>query len=44
MTVSEEDKAPGTFNGGTTLGVAVDVSPELDSDREIEAIRALKRT
>ncbi len=43
MTVSEEDKTPGTFNGGTILGVAVDVSPEVCFDLENEAIRALKR-
>jgi hypothetical protein len=42
--VSEEDKAPGTFKGGTILGVAVDVSPEVHLDRDNEAIRALKRT
>jgi arylsulfatase len=41
--VSAEYLTPGTFQGGTILGVAVDVSPEAYIDLEMEAIRALKR-
>ncbi|SCB55528.1 arylsulfatase [Bradyrhizobium shewense] len=41
--VSQEYKTPGTFKGGTILGVAVDVSPEVYLDLEKEAARAMKR-
>jgi arylsulfatase len=41
--VSEEYKSPGTFKGGTILGVGVDVSPEVYLDLEKEASRAMSR-
>jgi arylsulfatase len=41
--VSAEYKTPGTFNGGTIFGVAVDVSPEVYLDLEKEAQRAMMR-
>jgi arylsulfatase len=34
---------PGTFTGGTILGVGVDVSPEVYLDLEREAAGALAR-
>jgi hypothetical protein len=41
--VSEEYKNPGTFTGGTILGVGVDVSKESYLDLETEAAAALAR-
>jgi arylsulfatase len=41
--VSQEYKSPGTFKGGTILGVGVDVSPEVFHDLEKEASRAMAR-
>ena len=41
--VSNEYKNPGTFTGGTILGAAVDVSPEVYLDLEREAAAALAR-
>jgi hypothetical protein len=41
--VSQEYKSPGKFKGGTILGVAVDVSPEVYLDLQKEAARAMKR-
>src|SRR5262249_23663763 len=41
--VSEEYKNPGTFKGGTILGVGVDVGTETYLDLEKEAIAALAR-
>jgi len=41
--VSQEYKSPGRFKGGTILGVAVDLSPDVYLDLEKEAVRALKR-
>lgn len=41
--VSEQYKSPGTFKGGTILGVGVDVSPEVYLDLEKEASRAMSR-
>ena len=41
--VSEEYEAPGTFTGGTILGVGVDLSPESYLDLEREAVGALAR-
>ena len=41
--VSEEYKNPGTFSGGTILGVGVDVSKESYLDLETEAAGALAR-
>ena len=41
--VSEEYERPGTFTGGTILGVGFDVSPETYLDLEREAIGALAR-
>jgi arylsulfatase A-like enzyme len=41
--VSGEYKPPGTFSGGTILGVAVDVSSEVYLDLEKEAARAMRR-
>jgi len=41
--VSQEYKTPGTFQGGTILGVAVDVSPEVYHDLQKEAARAMAR-
>jgi arylsulfatase len=41
--VSQEYKTPGTFKGGTILGVAVDVSPEVYLDLEKETSRAMAR-
>jgi arylsulfatase len=38
-----EYKVPGTFKGGTILGVAIDVSPEVFLDLQKEAKRALVR-
>jgi arylsulfatase len=41
--VSHEYKTPGSFAGGTILGVGVDVSPEVYLDLEKEASRAMAR-
>jgi len=41
--VSQEYKAPGTFKGGTILGVGIDVSEESYLDLEAEAAGALAR-
>lgn len=41
--VSGDYKPPGTFSGGTILGVAVDVSSEAYLDLEKEAARAMRR-
>jgi arylsulfatase len=41
--VSQEYKAPGTFKGGTILGVGVDVSGESYLDLETEAAGAFAR-
>ena len=41
--VSQEYKSPGTFKGGSILGVGVDVSPEVYHDIEKEAARAMSR-
>lgn len=41
--VSQEYKSPGTFKGGSILGVGVDVSPEVYHDLEKEASRAMSR-
>jgi arylsulfatase len=41
--VSQEYKTPGTFKGGTILGVAVDVSGESYLDLEKEAVAAFAR-
>jgi arylsulfatase len=38
--VSQQYKNPGTFSGGTILGVVVDVSDEAYLDLESEAARA----
>jgi arylsulfatase len=41
--VSQEYKTPGTFKGGTILGVAIDVSGESYLDLEKEAVAAFAR-
>jgi arylsulfatase len=41
--VSQEYKAPGTFKGGTILGVGIDVSEESYLDLETEAAGAFAR-
>ena len=41
--VSQEYKSPGTFTGGTLLGVGIDVSKEVYLDMEKEAAGALSR-
>jgi arylsulfatase len=41
--VSQDYKAPGTFTGGTILGVAIDVSEESYLELELEAAGALAR-
>jgi arylsulfatase len=41
--VSSEYKSPGTFTGGTILGVGIDVSKEVYMDMEKEAAGALSR-
>ncbi|MEN2401080.1 arylsulfatase [Flavobacterium sp. MC2016-06] len=41
--VSKEYKTPGTFKGGTILGVGIDVSKQQYIDLQKEALRALKR-
>jgi arylsulfatase len=41
--VSQEYQNPGTFTGGTILGVAFDVSEEVYIDLEKEAVGALAR-
>jgi arylsulfatase len=41
--VSQEYKTPGTFKGGTILGVGVDVSPEVYLDLQKEAAAAMAR-
>jgi hypothetical protein len=40
---AEEYKAPGTFKGGTILGVGIDVSDESYLDLETEAAGAFAR-
>ena len=41
--VSEEYESPGSFTGGTILGVGFDLSPEKYIDLEREAVAALAR-
>jgi arylsulfatase len=41
--VSQEYKSPGTFKGGTILGVGIDVSGEPYLDLEVEAAGAFAR-
>lgn len=41
--VSEEYKTPGTFKGGTILGVGIDISEQSFEDLEAEAARMMKR-
>jgi arylsulfatase len=41
--VSEEYKSPARFKGGTILGVAIDVSPEVFLDLQREAAAAMAR-
>jgi arylsulfatase len=41
--VSQQCKNPGTFSGGTILGVGIDVSPEVYLDLEREAVGAFAR-
>jgi hypothetical protein len=41
--VSQDYVIPGTFTGGTILGVGVDISPEVYLDLEREAAGALAR-
>jgi arylsulfatase len=41
--VSGDYKTPGTFKGGTILGVGADVSPEVYLDLQKEAAAAMSR-